>query len=101
MSQEKYRRRTITQYSALYDLKVLGLESACGHDWTAMIQEDCLATNNQSVEQEGSEPTRKTTGFGFLVLLVFCGTALWILTSQLTQVLQQVNPKSIEQVRNY
>lgn len=101
MLEEKHPRLPITQYKSLDDLKVLGLGSAIGHEWTVMIQEGCLATNKQSVEQGGSEPKRKTTGFGILVILVFCGTALGILTSQLTPVMQQVNPKSIEQVRNY
>lgn len=101
MSQEQHRRPPITQYESLYDLNLLGLGSASGHDWTSMIQEDCLATNNKSVEQEASQPIRKTTGFGILVILVFSGTLLWVLTSQLTQAVQQVNPKSIEQVRNY
>jgi hypothetical protein len=101
MSQEKHRRPPITQNESSYDLKVLGLGSAIGHDWTSIIQENCLATNNQSVGQEGSESKRKTTGFGILMILVFCGAALWILISQLTQVVEQINPQSIEQVRNY
>lgn len=101
MSQEKHRRPPITQNESLYDLKVLGLGSASGHDWTSIIQENCLATNNQSVEQEGSEPKRKTTGSWILLILVFCGADLLILISQLTQVVEQINSKSIEQVRNY
>lgn len=100
MSQEKHRRPPITQGESLYNLNLLGLGSASGHDWTSMTQEDCLTTNNPSLEKEGSEPTRRTTGLGILVILILCGTVLWILTSHLTQVVQQVNPKSIEQVRN-
>lgn len=101
MSEEKHRRLPITQYESLYDLNLLGLGSASGHDWTSMIQKDCLSTNNQPVEEEGSEHTRKTAWFSIIIILVFSGAAMWILTSKLTQVVQEVSPKSIEQVRDY
>ncbi|HEY9726431.1 MAG TPA: hypothetical protein V6D50_08250 [Chroococcales cyanobacterium] len=101
MSEEKHRRTQITQYESLYDLKVLDLGSASGHDWTSVIQENCLATNNQAVKEKGSEPTRKTALIGILTILIFGGAPMFILNSQLTQIGQEVNTKSIEQVRGY
>ena len=101
MSEEKHRRSQITQYESLYDLKILDTGSASGHDWTSMIQENCLATHNQSPKEKESEPTRKTAWVGMITILVLCGAPMWILTSKLTQILQEVNTQSMEQVKGY
>jgi hypothetical protein len=73
------------------------LWSASGSDWSSIIREECLAATKQPVEEE-SDLTGKTVLFGALVILVLWGGAIGVLASQVSNAVQEVSPKSVQQV---
>ncbi len=98
MSKEKFDDNPKTHYKSLSDLNLLGLWSQGGSDWSSTIKEEIQADTNQSLEQEKSHPTNKIVLFGGLATLALLGATAWIQASEVVQAVQQISPKSLEQL---
>jgi hypothetical protein len=97
MPEEKFRNNPTVKYEYLCDHNLLGLGLTSGCDWSSIIQEECQAATNQPVEEETSNFTSKTVLFAFLTTIVLLGSATWIVASEMTEVVQKVQLKSVEQ----
>jgi len=98
MSKEKSDDNPKTHYKSLSDLNLLGLWSQGGSDWSSTIKEEIQADTNQSLEQEKPHPTNKIVLFGVLATLALLGATAWIQASEVVQAVQQISPKSLEQL---
>ena len=100
MSKEKFDDNPKTHYKSLSDLNLLGLWSQGGSDWSSTIKEEIQADTNQSLEQEKPHPTNKIVLFGVLATLALLGlgATAWIQASEVVQAVQQISPKSLEQL---
>lgn len=89
MLQEKSSLDKIEEYKSLYDLNLLGLSSATGHEWTSMIRQESLNITNQPTPEGKPKSSRNIVSLGVVAFLLLLGAATLSQPSVTPQISQQ------------
>jgi hypothetical protein len=97
-SEDKHHNTSKTSDESLGDLKLLGLWSECGSNWSSTIKEEIQAATNEPIVQEEPNSTQKVVLFGVLTVFALLFTATLMQAPKIHQAMKEAGKTSIEQL---